>query len=350
MAYITQGALAIFGVQSGFGSVNTTIRDFTGAVGLTDGLALGDPDAGVAKSGITLALKNTKATPSIVASSFTQQFAARLSTDISKFTFQMPIGGKRTAAGGTPADGDADFSATQPGVYALWRSGGFVGGNWSGGVGWGLTVTDVLPITAKIWIGAGSNALAVVLYDLVANLSFKFDSKANLIGTWEFGGKYYSHNKSETFPTPTYGVLASVSPPVIVNAGASWGHTRGGNSMTLRVGNALESFDDWNATTGDVTAQTGRVIDLDANIQVDTTDESYDIDRVHADAATTDDFTMQIGAAMTAGNPANGILMQFNNPDHQEVELSESGGKWFNKIKASASAASANAEFAFIFN
>jgi hypothetical protein len=350
VAYITQGALAIFGVQSGYGSVNATIRDFTGAVGLTDGLFLGDPTQGIAKSGISLALKNTKADAPIVSSSFTRQFAPRLSTDISKFSIAMPIGGKRTNASGTPVDGDADFSATQPGVYALWRSAGLLGANWGAGVGWALGMTDVLPVTAKVWIGSGSNTVAVVLYDLIADLTLKFDSKKNLIGTWEFSGKYYSHNKGETIPSPTYGVLASVSPPVILNAAAAWGHTRGGNAMTLKVGNSITTFDDWNSTTGDVSSQEGRIIELDANIQVDTTDESYDVDRLHSDSATTDDFTMQIGAVMTAGNPVNGVRLEFNNPDHSEVEFSEAGGKFFNKLKASASATSANAEASIIFN
>lgn len=349
MSKINKGFVAIIGAQSGLGSVNTTIRDATGALDLTDGLILGDADSGIVGSGISVAFGNNKLTPANVVGSYTKNFAGLLEETVTRLSFAVPFGGPRQNATATPQDDDGDFGLSDryAGMNALLGCAGLVGAAHASLVGWKYSVAPIVPATAKFWFYSGTSCVAVVLYDIVTDLTAAL--KARQVGLFTFDAKarFYSRNKSETFPTGDFGVVASITPPKVGTPGSNhvWGQTRGFSEATFKIANSVEEIDDSNATGGYVVEQTDREVTVDTTMYADDGDESYDFDRVGASSATTDDVSLVVGTPMVGGSPVNAYRVDFANPDHLTAEPAELGSKGAVKVSARATGTTANSEF-----
>lgn len=358
MAKITFGMGVAFGVQSDFGSVNTTIRDLTGSIGTANGVVLGDGESGIGNTGIDIGFGNEKRANPDVSGSFTKQFHTFLRETIEKFEFTMQLKGLGPAgqsglASATPTDADADISANFPGLYALLRSCGLSGTNWGSGAGYILTPASVLPITAKLWFGTSTTTVAVVLRDLVSDVDLVFTPGEVCLATFKLRGNPHSRNKSETFPTISYGLQSSISAPTIESVAHSWGISaaaRGFSEGTIAITNGLDDVPDSNQATGTIPDQTEREITADWSLYLDGGDESYDFDRVSATTATTDDMGFTVGTPMVnASSEVKAFRIAFSNPDHIAAEPIKIGGRAGAKVSARATGTSANSEFSLLF-
>jgi len=363
MALIAQGMAAAFGIQTGgFGAanINTTIENLTGSLTLASGIVLGDASTGIAKSGITLAFANEKREVADVPGFFTKQFATWLRDVVSKFSITVQWAGNRHNCTATPISGDFahDDVSTHyyPGFDALHRCAGLLGATSAGApaptVAWVYSPADVLPITAKVWFGTGTETIAFVIYDIVGNLTHKITGGDVVLGTFDMEGKIHSRTKAVTFPTFDFGVAASVSAPKVESAGHSWGISstvRSFSDATLKITNKLTEFSDANAEGGKTTMQEGREITLESTLFTISDNESYDLDRLASSTATTDDVLFSVGSAALGGAPALGFQYKFNNPDHATVEPTTIAGKSAVKAKATATSTAGNGEFMLIY-
>jgi hypothetical protein len=358
MAKIAFGMGVAFGVQSDFGSVNTTIRDLTGSLTTASGIVLGDGETGIGNTGIDIGFGNEKRATPDVSGSFTKQFHTFLRETIETFDFTMQLKGLGPAgqsglASATPTDTDANIATNFPGLNALFRACGLSGSAWGSGVGHQLIPAAVLPITAKLWFGTSTTTVAVVLRDLVADLDLVFTPGEVCLATFKMRGNFHSRSKSETFPTFTYGLQTSISAPTIESVAHSWGigaAARGFSEGTIAITNGLDDVPDSNQATGKIPDQTEREITADWSLYLDDGDESYDFDRVGASTATTDDMGFTVGTPMVDNtSEVKAFRIGFSNPDHLSAEPIKIGGRAGAKVSARATGTSVNSEFTLTF-
>ena len=196
---------AAFGVQSALGTINTTVRDLSGALGVTNGIVLGHRGSGDAESGITLPnfVRVDDEKPS-VAASFTEQFPDLLRIEPQGFAITVPLKGNGVVS--TPSAGQALPLA---GIDALLRAAGLVGANGTApaynytprhaGSSGGSTIY----LTAKLWVDNISWAFSDLAVD---SMEIEMTPGGIALATFNFGVPKFDTTlrvEGVTFPTFT---------------------------------------------------------------------------------------------------------------------------------------------------
>lgn len=358
MAEINFGLGLAVGFQSGFGTINATVQGLAGALTLTDGIVLGEASAGVGESGIDLAFLREQRDVAPIVSSFTKQFPTFLNRRVDRFTVAVQLKGSGTIAlsglaANPPVDADMNLANNYEGLDALLRAAGLAGAAWGSGVGHQYVPAAVQPLTAKVWSGSGSNAVAYVLMDcVVSTLSIVFTPGDVAIATFEIAGTVVSHTGGVTMPTFAFGHVATISAPTVVNVGHVYGiggAPRDFSELELTIENDVEDVPASNSTTGFRSRQTGRRIGATATILADTGNDDYEDDRLIATSAIVDDLSFTVGLAATAGSEVKAYFVSLNNPNLVRKEETKVGGAKALALTLEATALSANAEFELRF-
>lgn len=357
MAEVTSGFGVAAGSQSGFGTINATVQGLTGALGISNGIILGDAGSGVGESGIELALSRASRDLAAVSGSYTKQFPTFLRRDLDKLTITLQLKGSGTVAlsglaANPPVDADMSLATNYPGLDALLKAAGLTGGAWGAGVGHSYVPAAVVPATIKVWAGIGSNSVAYVFQDCVCKMTVDFTPGDVALATFEISGTVVSATGGTTFPTFTFGHLSTISAPVVQNVAHSFGigaAARDFSELSITVDSLIETFPASNSSTGERQRQTGRTITAEGIINRDTGDDDYEDTRMAATTATTDDLTFTVGSAATAGAEVKAFAVFFNNPNVTKLEPTTVGSASAASVALEATATSANAEFELRF-
>lgn len=340
------GRMAVaFGVQSAEGTVNGTIKALSGALALADGIVKGHSDVGQYESGLEFTTGRRGRSRGFASGGFTWTGDDFLEEEVRTFALTFPLAGPRTAAS-TPAV-DADFAfPNDVGIDAILRAGGLGGAAWGAGVGEEYTPQNAEYVTAKLWL----EGQHWVLMDCICSLSFTLTPgeiglvKATFQGTVESVG-------TGTFPTLTYGVQDSVSPPVVESMTPVFGvglGTRGWSELEISIDNEIEAVADSAAVGGRRAVQQGREITISMR-QFDTdTDEDFVQSNVRQTGTPTDDLTATTGATAD-GEDAIHYALDVANIQLDEQTPDRVGGSSAPQITGRASATTDGGEFALRF-
>jgi hypothetical protein len=351
-------AIAV-GVQSAFGTINTTIRDLSGTIDETDGCVLGNKDSGDADSGIASpSLEGVFRDVAKVAASFTESADSFQRLAVSGFAITFAVQGNGGTS--TPAVGEADLSVLFPGYEALYEMAGLIGA--AGGSGCeqdytprhaGSSGGSTIYGTVKCWMGD----LSVVFEDcIVSSAEFVATPGGNVLCTMNIMvGATDTANISDgvTFPTITYDAMASEASPVVeAVAFAAFGQTRGFESLTVKIENEIEEYGDSNiATTGKRQAQTRRQFLVDGTLYVNTSDSDAAIAQLISGSAPTNDLSFQVGTVATAGLTMLAFKMEVNNLQAKGIKYNRIGDALVVELSgAKATGLTAGSEFQLTFN
>lgn len=354
MAKITAQIAMAIGPQATEGVADPTIAALATTVTNQDGLVIGDRDAGVLNSGISLEIARIFDELADVPGSFTKQPSTFLRADPGTFSFAWQLKGNGATISGTPADAEYDLEAPTAGgdaitigIDTILKASGLTGAAWAGGVGWVYTPAAPGLATAKIWWGD----MAVIIADIRANLSIEYTPGGVAIATATLAGVVDS-KVVETFPsTITPGNLSGVAAPVLESAGNTFEAARGFESFTLTIDNGIEDIPDSNVAGGVVKEQTERSITGEMKLIADSVsgiDMEYD-ELIRATAPTVP-LTFENGAAAGIGALAIGHQINLPNPEVRSWVPDTSGTKAAHTIELAMVDTAQDGEFALIFH
>ena len=341
-------------VQSAFGTINGTISALSGTLDQTDGMILGDKASGEADSGITVPniVAVVRENP-VVAASFTEQWDAYLRTAVEGLSIAFPLQGNGADAGAPTADAASPLV----GPNAILQAAGLI--ETTGG---GSPDVDFKPnastvyATIKLWLGSGTTGLSFVYQDcLVDTLSLSFPPGSSGIATAGFKvGSLATQADGVTFPTVTYGTMASLASPVVEGVAHAWGATRGFENLTINIANTLEEFGDSNVTTtGLRQSQTRRLITVDGAIYMTAAAAPYEYDNLVGTSAPTDDLSFQVGDPDVGGaeTALNAYKVTVANLSAQNLKYEKRGTATVAVLSgAKATDTAAGGEFTLTFN
>lgn len=311
-------AVAIDVQDSGFGTIDATIRDLDLTTGLdsSNGLVLGDYDAGDGRSGIVVPSRVPliRERPGVGRTRTAPSFRW---TDIEGLQIVYPVKGNGAAA--TPSVGEA---VPLMGLHALNQMAGMYGANGGAGAEY-----DYVPGTAlqqkygtiKLWVGD----TGYVYQDcVVGSRSTVFTpgepamrTDSILVGSLVTA----SVVTGMTWPTganaPDYTTQASMSAPPVEGAANIWGHTRGFNELTIDYNNNMEKVGDSNVDITGMRYIPGEVEIIASGIlyREDTSDDDFEWQQsIYGEAATT--FNFQIGTAAGATDIMNAFKITMPTP------------------------------------
>ncbi len=318
-------ALAI-GVQSAFGTVNSTIKALSGALVVGDGIILGDKSSGDAESGITLPNHSAIIREAAqVASTFTQQADDFLRELVEGLAITFPLKGNGADAG-VP---DAGNALPDAGIDAFWGCAGLVGANGSGAPDYKYTPRATAEYhTVHLWVAD----LDFIFQDCLvetATINLSTGAAALITGNIKVGA-LESRNDGVTFPTFTWGTQLSLAAPVVAGVNfTAFGQVRGfEGDLNITIANGIEEFGDSNvAITGVRQAQTNRIITVDGRLYQNSTDSSAEHDALVATVAPTADLTLQLGTADVGGvvTALNAALINVNNLQAKDIKYDRTG-------------------------
>ncbi len=344
-------ALAI-GVQSGFGSVNSTIKALSGALVVGDGIILGDKSAGSAETGIQLPNHSSFVREvAQVAASFTQQADDFLRELVDGLSITFPLKGNGADAGAP----DEDAALPDAGIDAFWGCAGLVGATGAADPDYKYTPRASAEYhTVHLWHGD----LDFILMDcLIETAQIKLSTGAAALITGNIKvGAVESRNDGVAFPTFTWGAQASLAAPVVAGVNfTAFGQVRGfEGDLDINIANAIEEFGDSNvATTGIRQAQSNRIITLDGRLYQNTSDSSAEYDALVATTAPTADITLQLGDPDVGGaeTELNAALISVNNVQAKDIQFDESGEASMVELSgAKATGTTAGSEFMLEYN
>lgn len=315
------------GTQSALGTPNNDIVIAASSLAVSDGIVLGDREEGDADSGISIpTIERSEREVADVAASFTRSFGSFLKAVVTGFSVAVQLKGNGAAS--TPSSGEAKPDA---GIDALMQMAGWAGANGSAplyeytpahdGSSGGSTVYG----TVKLWVAD----LSFVFSDVAANLKVEFTPAGLAIATFDL--VVGTHDPATdfadtvTFPTFAYGNQQTLSAPIVKGVGCAWGQTRGFESLTFTTDNNLNQIGDSNQTTGERTAQDGRLITLDGALYVNTSDSDYAYQATVNTTAPTDDLSFQVGTIAGASDTLNAVKFEANNLSSQSVKYNRQG-------------------------
>jgi hypothetical protein len=336
----------------GFGFVNGTIAALSGAgLDSSDGMLLGDKNSGDADSGIAIpnlvaVVRETAAVPL----SFTETWDAYIRTSVEGFAVSFALQGNGADAGAP----DQDAATPLVGVNAVLESVGMeiATGAADPDVDYTPTASTVYS-TIKMWIGTHS----FVFQDCIVETgSLVCTPGGNGIFTANFSvGSLNAFADDITFPTSIdYTTQASMAAPVIEGVANAWGATRGFETFTLNIGQAVEAFGDSNVVdTGQRQAQTGREITVDGRLYMTAAASSYEYDNLVSTTAPTDDLTFQVGDPDVGGaeTALNAWKLTVANLSAQSLKYDKVGTAEVAELSgAKATGTTAGSEFTLTFN
>jgi hypothetical protein len=349
-----------FGTQDAEGSYNDALDAITtsltanetpGADSQPAGLILGDPEAGVRETGLSLTLGRSKKDKAFVGSSFTRSLSDFLKAEVRTFTFAFPFCGNRADASGPPIAADA---TPFPAMDALLEGSGLVGVT-DAQPGWKYTFGSPNPISALIYYFG--NRLELLDCRCALSILFEPGSIPVATATIEVGSiKDHSLPGYGVPATLTYdvaGVTAqqAVSAPVIQAVANTWREARGFSTAILGITPTFADIPDSNATTGVVKEQENREVTFEGTLFADdTTDEGHEYEQMTAsDIATLDPLSFQVGDDMSGTDAVKAFEITIPDPEPDEVTIANLGTKAAHDVKLIARGATANSEFELLF-
>jgi len=342
MAEITRQIGVAFGSQATLGTMDPTIAALSGALTETNGIVLGDPSFGEGESGVAWGLERDFSDKADVAGSFTKQASDYVAEKLVEFSIAIPWKGRGTAS---PA-ADADHTPAA-GIVALYRSLGFFGAGWGGGIGWIFTPGAALQISARLW----ESGLAWNIKDIFATrLQVKLTGGEIAVAQFDLAGVIDSF-AAAAFPSFNYGNQGSLSAPPVQSLGHNWGISaalRGFAGGTLTVDTESEEIEDVNAAGGVRTRQAGREITFEGTIIADSGSASFERAELVRTTAPTELQTFTLGTP--AGSVANAIRVRLITPELQAMKATKHGSAlaWQAKLRAVSAVANGEAEIIYL--
>lgn len=339
-----------FATQTAEGTYNATLDDVTDTLLVGDGLVLGDPEAGVRESGLSLALGRKKKDKAFVGSSFTRSLSDFLAAEVRTFTFAMPFCGPRTNATNPVEDADG---IPIVGLDALLEGMGMEGTAWGSGIGHRYVFATTNPISSLIYYFG--NRLELLDCRVSGSILFEPASIPILTATIEVGS--IKDHSLLVFPTTlTYGEQQSVSAPVIEGVSFVWRtdddpRVGGFSTLTLNIAPSFATIGDSNAATGEVKEMEDREASIDGTIfEEPDTDAGHVYEQLTATAiATLDPIDFLVGTAMVADTPVKAVGITMPDPEPDEVTIANLGSKAAHDVKLIGRGATANTELEIIF-
>jgi len=314
MAKETFDVAVAFAPQSGEGVYDPTLDAIAANLsgdpdGTDDGLLLGDPESGVAESGLALSIGRVGRPKAYLAGSFTRSISDFLRAEVRSLAFSFPwCGSRRTTT--TPVD--ADFQALR-GVEAILGGTGLIGAAYAAGTGWHYKFGASVPFSGLLYYFGNRLEL---LDCRTSSLTFSYTPGSIPIATAEIAVGSIKDPSSDTIapaalPTLDYGAQADESAAVVESIGHQWGGiTRGFSSLDLVIAPEVQDIPDSNANNGVIREASGRETTINATIFADDTDAVYALKQAFADSLTDlGAWEFQVGAAAGAAEIAKAILV-----------------------------------------
>ncbi len=339
-----QVAVAV-GVQSAFGTINSTIQALSGSIASSDGIVLGDRESGDGASGITLPqYVRQQRERADVGGSFTPQASSFQRVDVQGMAIAFELKGNGATA--TPAVGEALPLA---GIDALLRMSGLTGASGGSGAEYDYTPSATSTYgTIKLWDGD----VAYVFQDcIVETLTLPCTGGEVSVASAAIRvGSLTSVTPGVTFPTLNYTTQASLSAPTMVSAGYSYGVSRDFQSAQIDVSNSVVEIPSGNAVTGLRLSQDQRRFNIDFLTEMDSADTDFDDNEIAKAVAPTADATWRIGTAAGAADTINGVNFAVNNIQQITNKGERAGDVRANRITGYATATSGGGEFTLTFD
>ena len=342
-----------FATQSGEGeaSYDATLDAITDTLVLADGLVLGDADAGVRGSGLSLALGRKRKDKAFVGASFTRSLSDFLKAEVRTFTFAMPFCGNRGDATNPIEDADG---IPITGLDALLEGMGMQGTAWAGAdIGHRYVFASQNPISALVYYFG--NRLELADCRVAGSVLFVPGSVPILTAGIEVGS-IKDHSLAVLPTTLTYGVQQSESAPVVEGVALVWRtdddpRVGGFSTLTLNITPSFATIGDSNAAQGEVKEMEDREVSIEGTIfEEPDTDAGHVYEQLTATAiATLDPIDFLVGTAMTADNPVKAVGITMPDPEPDEVTIAALGTKAAHDVKLIGRGASANTELEIIF-
>ncbi len=312
-----------FATQTAEGTYNATLDGITTSLSHTQGLLLGDPEAGVYESGLTLTLGRKRKDKAFLGSSRSRPLSDFLAAEVPTFTFAVPFVGNRADASDPPVDADA---TPLVGIDALLEGVGLVGAAWGGGVGWEYAFGSPYPISALVYYSG--NRLELLDCRCAHSIVFPYAGIPILTATIEVGS-IKDHSVAALPTTLTWGEQATVSAPTCVSLANQWQDTRGFGTGTLAITPEITDVGDVNAATGIVKEETDREVIFTGDLFADSTvDKGYEYSQlIETTQGNLDELSFLVGSAMTANNPAEAVAISIPDPELTEASPIALGSK-----------------------
>lgn len=346
-----QSGIAFAAQTSGLGTVDPTLKALVDAGGSggsgeitpADGAILGSSAAGIAEDGIEDEYTRDLREKAPISGSFTRP-ASDFLKELANLKFTLPWKGNGVTISGTPADAEYE---PDPGIDAILQGGGLTGSGWAGGVGWSYVPAPGVPFTVKRW-GPG---FAWVLMDCFADLVWKLKEGGivDLEVTVAVGS--VESFLTESFPTFDYGLMASVSAPVLEQAGHNWGISaaaRGFQDGQLSISPGIEDIGDSNAIDGVTKDQNDHTIIFTGSIFGDSGDIDFERVELVRTTAPTEVQAFNLGSAAGIGVLQKGSTFILKNPELRKLKPVKLGSRWGIDIELVAVDPVANGEFELI--
>jgi hypothetical protein len=351
-----EGVALAIGVQSAFGTENTTVSglDSTSATDLADGFVLGDAESGTAESGITLP-SNVGLFRSVakVAASFTERADKFQKIEVNGLAISWVMQGNGSS--GSVAAGFAAVDGIIPGLDAILQCAGLEAANSTSPTVQYTPRGTTIFSTIKLFQADQS----FVFTDcLVESLDLAFTPGEVVIATANFTvGAFDAENDvgaDLTFPTLDYEEMSSLTGPTVEGvAFAAFGQTRGFESLSISIANTVEKFGDSNVeTSGQRQAQTKRVVSVTGTIYCHEDDSDAALAQLISSTAPTADLSFQVGTAVTStADTYNAFAIEVHNLQPKDIKYNRIGDDLAVELNDSkATSTTAGEEFYLIFN
>jgi hypothetical protein len=352
------GVAFAIGVQTEFGTENTTVSDLTDSstTDLTTGFVLGDAESGDAASGITIPnIAGVYRDVAVVAGSFTESADAFQKAEVNGLSISWVMQGN--GSDGNIGAGLAEVDDTMPGVDAILQTVGLEptdSTTAAPAVSYTCTSTaTTIYSTIKLFIADQSFTYSDCLAE---SLTIEFTPGGFAVATANFAvGTFVTADAGNdlTFPTVDYDVMASITGPVVEGvAFSAFGQTRGFENLTVTITNTVEKFGDSNVdTTGERQSQTKRAVSVSGTLY-STTTSNVEYANLISTTAPTADLSFQVGTAATStADTINAFAIEVHNLQAKDIKYNRIGTALTVELNdAKATSTTAGEEFYLIFN
>ena len=329
--------------QSALGTPETITSQ--GILNEADGIVLGDRDSGTGETGITLPdFVRVESENSDLG--FTAQASNLERIDPQNLAVAWKLKGNGATA--TPAVGEAQPAA---GIDAILQGAGLVGANGAAGAEYVYTPRtgqSTIYLTIRLWV----DRLTWLFQDvLVDTLTLTPTPGGALLAQAAFGvGSLNSFVQAPSAPSFDYGNQASLSAPLVVNAGFDWVVSRGFRSWEVALANSLENFPDSNQPSGQRVVQSQRRVTVTGSVYAETSDRDAAYSVLSASSAPTADASYRIGTAAGASDEINGVQIATNNLQITQYKPEAAGKTKVSDVEGRATATTEGGEFSLTFD
>jgi hypothetical protein len=324
--------------QVGEGTFNATLDGLTTSITAAQGLLLPRED-------IEVTFAREEEEPAAVAGSFTMPMGAFKRRIVESLKLVVDFCGNRASPGGAPAD--ADFVPIT-GLDALMHGLGISGSAWGSGVGQLHVYASTNPVSVLLHY----NGVRYELLDCRVSGEIEFTAGSPAKGSFEIAVGSIKDVTEAALPTTlTYGVQATVAPPIVEGVAHAWGATRGFETLTLGFEQEIEDVPDSNVATGFVKDKTSRVTKISIEgLYTDDSDEDFaDTQAAVNSSGSLSQLSFQVGTNGVTGQPVKAVQIVVPQPVLVSVEKTKLGSKAAENVELEARHDTANAELQIIF-